>query len=133
MNVSGAPIREYLRREHWDLTRQKQDDDVLVLLDDITLPFGTCRFRFGGGHGGHRGLEDVIRRLGTKKFSRLRIGVGEPQDGVDVASYVIGRFEYDERQKLNRLFNSIAQLLHVYLHRGVDVAASVANGRTQLV
>ena len=72
MNDSGLAVRKVLAREHAPLV------DLLVVADDFALPFGKLRFREGGGHGGHNGLRSIIDELGTEKFSRLRVGIGEP-------------------------------------------------------
>ena len=72
MNDSGLAVRKVLAREHAPLV------DLLVVADDFALPFGKLRFREGGGPGGHNGLRSIIDELGTEKFSRLRVGIGEP-------------------------------------------------------
>ncbi len=72
MNESGLAVRKVLAREHAPL------GDLLVVADDFALPFGKLRFREGGGPGGHNGLGSIIDELGTEKFSRLRVGIGEP-------------------------------------------------------
>ena len=75
MNESGLAVRKVLAREHAPLS------DLLVVADDFALPFGKLRFREGGSHGGHNGLRSIIDELGTEKFSRLRVGIGEPGRG----------------------------------------------------
>ena len=72
MNESGMAVRKVLAREHAPLT------DLLVVADDFALPFGKLRFREGGGAGGHNGLRSIIEELGNEKFSRLRVGIGDP-------------------------------------------------------
>ena len=75
MNDSGVAVRKVLARANAPL------NDLLVVADDFALPFGKLRFREGGGHGGHNGLRSIIDELGNEKFSRLRIGIGEPGTG----------------------------------------------------
>ena len=75
MNDSGLAVRKVLAREHAPLV------DLLIVADDFALPFGKLRFREGGGAGGHNGLRSIIDELGTEKFSRLRVGIGEPDRG----------------------------------------------------
>ena len=72
MNDSGVAVRKLLASYHVPLV------DLLVVTDDFALPFGKLRFREGGAHGGHNGLRSIIEELGTEKFSRLRVGIGEP-------------------------------------------------------
>ena len=89
MNDSGLAVRKVLAREHAPLV------DLLVVADDFALPFGKLRFREGGGPGGHNGLRSIIDELGTEKFSRLRVGIGEPdRSAVD---HVLTRFAPDEQ------------------------------------
>ena len=73
MNDSGLAVRKVLAREHAPLA------DLLVVADDFALPFGKLRFREGGGHGGHNGLRSIIDELSNEKFSRLRVGIGDPE------------------------------------------------------
>ena len=73
MNDSGLAVRKVLARERAPLA------DLLIVADDFALPFGKLRFREQGSHGGHNGLRSVVEELGTEKFSRLRIGIGDPQ------------------------------------------------------
>lgn len=93
MNASGTSVRTTL--DFYKLPA----DHLLVVTDDINLPFGTLRLREQGGAGGHKGLTDIIARLGTEDFARLRIGVGEPA-GPDATPHVLGRFSDEEQAAL---------------------------------
>lgn len=73
--------------------------DILIVHDDLELPFGEVALREGGGLGGHNGLRSVAQHLGTRDFPRLRIGIGRPARG-DVASYVLARFTPQEEAEL---------------------------------
>src|SRR5699024_1307001 len=66
-------------------------DSILIAHDDLDLPPGTVRLKFGGGHGGHNGLRDIAAQLGTRDFWRLRIGIGHPGQREDVLDYVLTR------------------------------------------
>jgi PTH1 family peptidyl-tRNA hydrolase len=93
MNLSGqsiAPLVAYYRIE----PRQ-----ILVIHDDLDLAPGTARLKIGGGHGGHNGLRDIISRLGSDSFVRLRLGIGHPGPGSDVSAYVL-RKPLPSEQKL---------------------------------
>ena len=74
-------------------------EDIIVIHDDIDLPFGTVKFKIGGGHGGHNGLKSIDSHIG-KEYIRVRIGVGKPKDKADVANYVLDNFSKEE---INRL------------------------------
>ena len=93
MNESGISVRE--ASDFFGIAPA----DILVVHDDIELPFGEVRVRTGGGMGGHNGLRSVKQHLGTEDFGRLRIGVGRPPSGIQVADFVLARFtEIEEKQ-----------------------------------
>jgi PTH1 family peptidyl-tRNA hydrolase len=93
MNLSGQAVRPLLRR--FNLAAA----DLLVVHDDLDLPFGAIRLRAGGGAGGHRGVQSIIDDLGTQEFARLRIGIGRPPEGEDAVAYVLGLVPWDLRQQ----------------------------------
>ncbi|MEE3329871.1 MAG: aminoacyl-tRNA hydrolase [Myxococcota bacterium] len=70
--------------------------ELLVIYDDLDLPFGRLRLRAGGGCGGHRGMESIAAELGGEEFARLRFGIGRPQGGADVVEYVLAPFAEEE-------------------------------------
>ncbi len=119
MNESGIAIRKILAREHAPLS------EMLVVADDFALPFGKLRFREGGGPGGHNGLRSIIGELGTEKFSRLRIGIGEPdRNAID---HVLSRFHPDERQRLDELLDAAADAVETWAREGTSKAANQHN------
>lgn len=90
---------------------QVPSSNVLIVHDDIELPFGTVKLQRGGGMGGHNALRSVKQNLGTDDFWRLRIGIGRPEHGNDVASFVLGRFTELESKLLDDSFAQAAKLL----------------------
>jgi peptidyl-tRNA hydrolase, PTH1 family len=119
MNESGLAVRKVLAREHAPLA------DLLIVEDDFALPFGKLRFREGGGPGGHNGLRSIINELGTEKFSRLRIGIGEPdRHAVD---HVLTRFAPDEQQRLDELLDAAADAVEEWAREGTNKAANRFN------
>jgi PTH1 family peptidyl-tRNA hydrolase len=119
MNESGLAVRKVLAREHAPL------GDLLVVADDFALPFGKLRFREGGGPGGHNGLVSIIDELGTEKFSRLRVGIGEPdRHAVD---HVLSTFAPDERQRLDELLDAAADAVETWARDGTNKAANRFN------
>ena len=86
MNLSGASV--LAARDFYKIP----NEDMLVVCDDLNLPVAKLRFRAAGSSGGQKGLEDIIRRLGSEEFARLRIGIGSPPEGWDWADYVLGKF-----------------------------------------
>jgi len=119
MNESGLAVRKVLAREHAPL------GDLLVVVDDFALPFGKLRFREGGGPGGHNGLGSIITELGTEKFSRLRIGIGDP--GRNAVDHVLSRFEPDEQQRLDELLDAAADAVEAWAREGTNKAANRFN------
>ncbi|HKG57132.1 MAG TPA: aminoacyl-tRNA hydrolase [Candidatus Limnocylindrales bacterium] len=119
MNDSGLAVRKLLAREHAPLP------DLLVVADDFALPFGKLRFREGGSAGGHNGLRSIIGELGTEKFSRLRIGIGEPGRGA--VDHVLSTFAPDERQRLDELLDGAAEAVEAWAREGTSKAANRFN------
>ena len=119
MNESGLAVRKVLAREHAPL------GDLLVVVDDFALPFGKLRFREGGGPGGHNGLGSIIAELGTEKFSRLRVGIGDP--GRNAVDHVLSRFEPDEQQRLDELLDAAADAVEAWAREGTNKAANRFN------
>lgn len=94
MNLSGQAVtslRGYYKVE---------STDVVVVHDDVDLPFGEIRTKQGGGHGGHNGLRDVSKRIGPD-YARVRFGVGRPPEGWDTADFVLAKFTRDESRRLD--------------------------------
>ena len=119
MNDSGVAVRKLLARERAPLI------EVLVVADDFALPFGKLRFREAGSHGGHNGLRSIIDELGTEKFSRLRVGIGEPDRGA--VDHVLSRFHPDERQRLGTLLDAAADGVEAWAREGTAKAANRFN------
>src|SRR5919204_3587229 len=103
MNDSGQLVLKGVER--W----RPSAEGLLVVHDDLDLALGEVRERAGGGHGGHNGLRDIIRRLGTGAFRRLRIGIGRPPGGMDAADYVLGTLRPEEREPLDRAVDTAAE------------------------
>ena len=119
MNDSGLAVRKVLAREHAPL------HEILVVADDFALPFGKLRFREAGSHGGHNGLRSIIDELGTEKFSRLRVGIGDPVR--NARDHVLSRFEPDEVQRLDELLDAAADAVEAWARDGTSKAANRYN------
>jgi peptidyl-tRNA hydrolase, PTH1 family len=92
---------------------------LLVVHDDLDLPLGEVRERDGGGHGGHNGLRDIIQRLGTGGFKRLRIGIGRPPGSMDAADYVLATFRPDEFEAVDAAIDHAAGLILKFVEEPV--------------
>ncbi len=100
--------------------------DLLVVSDDLALPPGRIRIRLSGSAGGHKGLQDIIERLGGDDWCRLRIGVGEAFG--DAADYVLSRFDPDEEVLMKRVYGRAAQAVACWITDGADAAMTTFNG-----
>lgn len=105
MNRSGEAVSALVN--FFKLTER----DITIIHDDLDLPFGTFKVSTDSGAAGHNGVADIIEKLGTKEFRRVRIGIGRPADGRDPADYVLARFTEEEEAKLPELFESISRSL----------------------
>jgi len=103
--------------------------DLIVVHDEIDLPFGTLRIKSGGGHGGHNGLRSINASLGHGDFLRFRLGVGRPPAGGDVSGYVLSRFASTERAVLDEYLEAAVEALELMLRRGPNEAMNSYNNR----
>jgi PTH1 family peptidyl-tRNA hydrolase len=85
--------------------------NILIVHDDLDFEPGTVRLKIGGGHGGHNGIRDVLAGLGTRDFMRLRLGIGHPMDRDRTLDYVLGRPSRKDREAINAVIGSAAELM----------------------
>jgi PTH1 family peptidyl-tRNA hydrolase len=116
MNVSGGPIAAALRFYKLEPSR------LIVLHDELDIPFDTVRLKFGGGHGGHNGIRDTIAALGTGDFTRVRIGIGRPPGRQPAADFVLRDFSADERAVLPNLLVDAADAVEMIARDGLTAA-----------
>lgn len=114
MNRSGEAVIQFVSFYQPDLS------DLVVVCDDMNLPAGRIRWRGGGSAGGQKGLSDIISRLGTSDFPRLRIGIGRPPGRMDAASWVLSRFREDERAVQELTVVRAADSLEKWVDEGLD-------------
>jgi len=101
---------------------------LLVAVDDADLPLGEIRLRASGSSGGHHGLESIEQHLGTREFARLRIGIGRKDGARQITGHVLGRFETDEAQLLEKVLERAADQVETWLDAGIEKAMSQFNG-----
>ena len=114
MNLSGISVQEAMS------FYKLPNEDLLVLCDDLNLPVGKLRLRGQGSSGGQKGLEDIVRRLGTDEFSRLRIGIGAAPEGWDWADYVLSRFSPEEVPVVEQAVRLAAEAVAVWAREGIE-------------
>jgi PTH1 family peptidyl-tRNA hydrolase len=101
-------------------------ESILVLYDDIDLPLGRIRLRRDGGSGGHRGVESIIERLGSRLFPRLRLGIGRPSQA-DAKDFVLSRFKEEETPILDEMLKRGAECVEGLIEKGIDYAMNRFN------
>uniref|UniRef100_A0A831TAI5 Peptidyl-tRNA hydrolase n=1 Tax=Thermorudis peleae TaxID=1382356 RepID=A0A831TAI5_9BACT len=121
MNLSGRSVQQALSWYRVPLDR------LLVVYDDVDLPFGTIRIRLGGSSGGHHGVESIIVALGSDRFARLRVGIGRPHDGRDVTAYVLTRFTPEEEERLPGIIERAAEAALTWSREGIVKAMNLFN------
>lgn len=121
MNLSGAAVLEY--QSFFKVPLEK----LMVVSDDFALPLGRLRLRANGSAGGQNGLKDIIARLGTEKFPRLRFGIGPVPDGWDPARFVLGKVSKAEQPTWDETVQRAADAVESWLERGLDQTASLFN------
>lgn len=95
---------------------------ILVICDDVNLPLGRLRVRAKGSDGGHNGLWNIIHRLGSQDFPRLRVGVGSPPPGMDMVNYVLSRFLSGERVEMREAVERAADAVETWAREGTEAA-----------
>lgn len=121
MNKSGIPTKSLKNFYKLDL------DELLIVYDDIDLPFGTIRIKQSGGSAGHKGMNSIIQHLSTQDFSRLRLGVGRPEGEKQAANYVLKPFSKEEESLLDAFVDSAADAALLTIDSGTSDAMTKFN------
>jgi peptidyl-tRNA hydrolase, PTH1 family len=124
MNESGGPVRGLLDYHSIPPT------DLVVLHDELDIPFASVRLKRGGGEGGHNGLRSISRSTGTKDYLRVRVGIGRPPGRQDPADFVLKDFSATERKELDLLVTEAADAAEELLAQGLEAAQNVVHPRT---
>ncbi len=124
MNLSGKPTAALLK--FFSLA----PDRLIVLHDELDIDFDDVRVKFGGGHGGHNGLRDIIAATGTNEFARVRIGIGRPPGRQDSADFVLSAFSRNERDALPNILVDAADATRLIVTEGVLAAQQKFNTKS---
>lgn len=122
MNLSGDSVREFINYYKID-----PETELIVIYDDIDLEPGQLRIRKQGSAGGHNGIKDIIRQLGTEKFLRIKVGVGAKPKGWDLADHVLGRFSTEDRKFVDEAIEKAAKAVDIMISQGADAAMNEYN------
>jgi len=121
MNLSGKAVQGAMA--FYQLTPA----DILIVLDDLALPCGKLRIRPGGSSGGHNGLKDIERALGTSQYPRLRLGIDASPSFMDAKDYVLSRFTDEQRKLIDPVIKKAADAVVCWIEKGTNAAMNVFN------
>ena len=121
MNLSGRAVQA--AKSFYQVT----SGDLMIVLDEMALPAGTIRLRASGSDGGHNGLKDIQRALGTSQYPRLRIGIDAPPPRVPGRDYVLGRFSEEQRKRLEPAISRGGEAVLTWVERGINAAMNRFN------
>ncbi|MGD0843236.1 MAG: aminoacyl-tRNA hydrolase [Geobacteraceae bacterium] len=125
MNLSGRSVAQALNFHKILL------EDLIVIHDDLDIPFGRVKLKEGGGHAGHNGLRSLLQELGSDRFVRVRVGIGRPLHD-DAADYVLSNFSRDELVALPRLLDGVVELLKLTIAEGLPKAMTLYHNKELL-
>ena len=125
MNLSGNSVMQALQFHKLPIS------NLIIVHDELDLPFGSVRFKHGGGHGGHNGLRSIMENLGKGDFVRLRIGIGKSPHG-DTTGHVLGKIPPDQMEVLSRVLDGGIEMLEVMLKEGLPKSMSLFNNKNFL-
>ncbi len=123
MNLSGVAVRYWMNKEKLPL------ENLLVVVDDLALPFGTIRLRHGGSDAGHNGLKNIASELGTQAYNRLRFGIGNEFARGGQIDFVLGKFPAEEMEKLPERLKTACEAIKAYALSGIAFAMTHYNNK----
>ncbi len=126
MNLSGQSVRELVREYE-----VQPEQDLIVIYDELDLPFGSMRIRPRGSSAGHNGIASVIGALETQEIMRIRLGIGPDHPVGDGARYVLSQFKKSQYPVLDQVLDSAAEAVRVILNEGVQAAMNRFNGKQE--
>jgi PTH1 family peptidyl-tRNA hydrolase len=126
MNLSGASIRELLREYE-----VQPEQDLIVIYDELDLPFGAIRIRPRGGTAGHNGMESIVGALGTEEFLRVRLGIAPERKVADGARYVLGQFRRSQYKAVDQMLDRAADAVEAILQENAAAAMNRFNRKPE--
>ena len=121
MNLSGQAVREF--RNFYKI----DDYKIIIIHDDIDIEEGTIKIRNIGGAGTHNGMKSVVEELGNKKFYRIRIGIGKPENKIDLKDFVLKKIDEEKKEIINDAIIKAAEATEEILTNGIDIAMNKYN------
>ncbi len=127
MNLSGQSVSRLIKKFNIDL------NDLMVIHDDLDLPLGKIRIRYGGGSAGHKGVQSIINELDSQSFIRIRVGIGRPTTDdaeiseADIIDYVLSNFVPDEKKVITKVVSRVSEAILCLLTEGLTSAMNKYN------
>ena len=122
MNLSGDAVVEFIN--YYDISL----DDLLIIHDDLDLPFGKYKLKTDSSAGGHNGIKSIINRLGSQKFARLKVGISHDRS-MDTKDYVLGSFSKADKEKFNEMQVTFNKIIKCFIKEGIDRTMNIYNTR----
>ena len=123
MNNSGKAVRYWANKENIPF------ENILIITDDLNLPFGTLRLKTKGSDGGHNGLKDIQAQLNTVQYPRLRFGIHSEQKNPNTVDFVLGKWTNEEEKLLPERYNKIGDLILSFVTQGAQITMNQFNGK----
>lgn len=118
MNLSGKAVYFFVQKYKIDIS------DILIIHDEIDLPFLKIKIKKGGGDAGHNGIKSIIQELNNNNFCRIRIGIGKPEEKNKVVDYVLDTFNKEELERMPKKFDLIKEFIYNWIYSGYEKAVS---------
>ena len=123
MNKSGKAVR------YWALKENIPLENILIITDDLNLPFGTLRLKTKGSDGGHNGLKDIQAQLNTTNYARLRFGINTEEKGYNTIDFVLGKWSVQEQTSLKERYATIIKMIFSFATQGAQNTMNQFNGK----
>jgi PTH1 family peptidyl-tRNA hydrolase len=121
MNNSGQAVRSFFNFYKPPLSQ------IMVIFDDLDLPFGTIRIRQNGGSSGQKGMKSIIEHLGTEDFPRMRVGIGRPPGKMDSVNFILDKFKSGEQEDMSIILNYCVDAIEIFIKDGIEKAMTNYN------
>ncbi len=122
MNLSGNAVRSFIQ------FYKPQIEQVMVIFDDLDLPFGSIRIRKSGGSSGQKGMKSIIEQLGTEEFPRIRVGIGRPPGKMNSVDFILNKFRKSENNDLELILDKCADAVECFIKDGIETTMNRFNG-----
>ena len=123
MNRSGESVREIVN------FYKPECSNIIIVMDDLALPIGQIRIRPSGSAGGHKGLRNILEVIGTDELTRMRVGIGQPPEGIDPIDYVLGKFNKEEKIIVSKSIKLAADAIEDWVKNGTTYVMNHYNNR----